>query len=105
MALVLIQGVVNSLEGAYSEEAILKARAEKDTYMRDDPVSPFNLEKHPVIFSPLIYFKPKEGWVFESRLEVYAEPEAVTILDTKGRERKGRRKRRERKGKGRGQSS
>ncbi len=68
---------------------ILHGRAEKDAYMRDNPASPFNYEKHPVEFSPLHYFEPDLNWVFESNLTVYAEPEAVTILDTKGRERKG----------------
>jgi uncharacterized protein (DUF1684 family) len=89
IALVLIQGFVLSTDGAYSVETIVTARAEKDAYMRDDPASPFNLAKHPVIFSPLQYFEPKAGWVFESRLEVYAEPVAVAILDTKGHERSG----------------
>ena len=64
-------------------------RAEKDAYMRDDTNSPFNYEKHPVAFTPLHYFAPSEDWVFRSRLTVYPDPEAVTIFDTKGRERKG----------------
>ena len=89
VALVLSSGIVVSMEGAFSADAIGEARAETDAYMRDDPASPFNYEKHPVVFSPLKYFEPKADWVFESRLEVYAEPEAVTIFDTKGRERKG----------------
>ena len=57
--------------------------------MRDDPESPFNYEKHPVVFAPLKYFEPRADWVFESRLEVYPDPESVTIFDTKGRERNG----------------
>jgi uncharacterized protein (DUF1684 family) len=89
VALVMSAGIVVSLEGAFSAEAIVAARAEKDASMRDEPTSPFNYEKHPVAFSPLRYFEPNPDWVFESRLEVYAEPEAVTIYDTKGRERKG----------------
>ena len=68
---------------------VLQARAEKDAYMRDNPASPFNYEKHPVEFSPLHYFEPSLDWIFESKLTVDAEPEAVTIFDTKGRERKG----------------
>ena len=70
-------------------DSIMAARAEKDTAMRDDPQSPFNNEKHPVEFAPLHYFAPNAAWVFESKLEVYPEPEVVTIFDTKGRERKG----------------
>ena len=57
--------------------------------MRDDANSPFNLEKHPVAFSPLRYFEPAAAWVFTSKLTVLAEPESITIFDTKGRERKG----------------
>ena len=89
VAFFMSSGIMGSLEGAFSAEAIVMKRAEKDATMRDDPASPFNYEKHPVAFSPLKYFEPKADWVFESRLEVYAEPEAVTIYDTKGRERKG----------------
>ena len=76
-------------EEAWSAEAVLASRAEKDAWMRDDPQSPFNNEKHPVEFSPLHYFAPDASWVFESRLHVYPEPTPITIFDTKGRERKG----------------
>lgn len=89
VALVLSSGLVVSAEDTFSADAIQEARTEKDAHMRDDSTSPFNYEKHPVVFSPLKYFEPTADWVFESRLEVYADPEAVTILDTKGRERKG----------------
>ncbi|HUG13204.1 MAG TPA: DUF1684 domain-containing protein [Opitutaceae bacterium] len=74
---------------AFSPEATLAARAEKDAWMRDDPQSPFNHAAHKVEFSPLHYFAPDAGWVFQSKLTVYAEQTPVTILDTKGRERKG----------------
>ena len=57
--------------------------------MRDDASSPFNLAKHPVEFSPLRYFEPDASWVFTSKLTVLAEPEPITIFDTKGREREG----------------
>jgi len=87
--LILIPGTVIVAAGAYSVEATVEARAEKDATMRDDPASPFNYEKHPVVFSPLHYFEPAAEWVFESQLEVYPEQEAITILDTKGRQREG----------------
>jgi uncharacterized protein len=74
---------------AFSPEATLAARAEKDAWMRDDPQSPFNHAAHKVGFAPLRYFEPDAGWVLQSKLTVYAEQEPVTILDTKGRERKG----------------
>ena len=73
----------------YAPDGVLAERAEKDAYMRDDPNSPFNYEKHPVKFTPLKYFEPNGDWVFQSRLEVYPDPEAVVIFDTKGRERNG----------------
>lgn len=75
---------------AFSAEETLAARAEKDAWMRDDPASPFNLASHKVEFSPLHYFAPDATWVFQSKLTVYGDPEPVTIVDTKGRERKGR---------------
>jgi uncharacterized protein (DUF1684 family) len=74
---------------AFSAEATLAARAEKDAWMRDDPQSPFNHAAHKVEFSPLHYFAPDAGWVFQSKLTVFAVPTPVTIFDTKGRERKG----------------
>lgn len=74
---------------AFSPEATLASRAEKDAWMRDNEQSPFNLASHKVEFSPLHYFEPDAGWVFQSRLGVYEEQKPVTILDTKGRERQG----------------
>ncbi len=74
---------------AWTAEGVLAARAEKDAWMRDDPQSPFNNEKHVVAFTPLLYFAPDASWVFQSRLHLYAEPEPIVIFDTKGRERKG----------------
>ena len=74
---------------AFSVEATMAARSEKDAAMRDNPQSPFNNEAHPVAFTPLHYFAPDAAWVFESTLTRYPNPEPVTILDTKGREREG----------------
>lgn len=71
---------------AFDAAAILKSRAEKDAFMRDHAQSPF--KQPPVVaFAPLKYFAPDAGWVFHSRLQPYPNPEAVTILDTKGRKR------------------
>ena len=68
--------------------AIVKFRAEKDAYMRDDPQSPF---KHApaVAFAPLKYFPPDPAWVLRSKLQIYPDQQPVTILDTKGRKRDG----------------
>ncbi len=85
--LFLCPGLANA-EG-FTADQILKARMEKDDWMRDDPSSPFNYEKHPVEFSPLRYFSLTATFVFESKLTVRADPEPVTIFDTKGRERQG----------------
>ena len=65
---------------------ILKSRAEKDAFMRDHAQSPFR-QPPAVAFAPLKYFEPDAGWVLQSRLQPYPNPEAVTILDTKGRKR------------------
>ena len=37
-----------------------------------------------VTFAPLKYFPPDAAWVFQSPLQIYPNPEPVTILDTKG---------------------
>lgn len=76
-------------DGLKAAESVVAMRAEKDAYMREDPGSPFNYEKHPVAFTPLQYFEPSPAWMFRSKLTVLAEPEAVVIFDTKGRERNG----------------
>lgn len=70
----------------FDAAAILKSRAEKDAFMRDHPQSPFK-QPPAVAFAPLKYFAPDAAWVFHSRLRPYPNPEAVTILDTKGRKR------------------
>ena len=72
----------------FNAAAILKSRADKDAYMRDNAQSPF---KRPpaVAFSPLKYFPPNPAWVFQSKLTPFKSQEPVTILDTKGRQREG----------------
>ena len=85
----LIAALSAPLGGAFSAEATLADRAGKDAYMRHDPNSPFNHASHKVEFTPLKYYEPDAGWVFESKLAAFPKQEAVTILDTKGRERKG----------------
>jgi hypothetical protein len=81
-------GAESSPAAGFDAAAILQARAEKDATMRDHEQSPF---KRPpaVAFAPLKYFPPDPGWVFRSKLTPYANPEPVTILDTKGRTREG----------------
>jgi uncharacterized protein (DUF1684 family) len=88
-AALLFAGAVHAAEAAgYDAAAILKARAEKDAYMRDDPQSPFKREPA-VAFAPLKYFPVDSGWVLQSRLQPYPDLQRVTILDTKGRKREG----------------
>ncbi|MDB4384689.1 DUF1684 domain-containing protein [Opitutaceae bacterium] len=89
VAVMLLLAPVGAIAEGFSVDRALDARKEKDGWMRDDPSSPFNYEKHPVEFSPLQYFAPTSAWVFESRLTVRPDPEPVTIFDTKGRERQG----------------
>ncbi|MBI4622745.1 MAG: DUF1684 domain-containing protein [Verrucomicrobia bacterium] len=73
---------------ALDAAAILSARAKKDDFMRNHPQSPFKRDPS-VTFAPLKYFPPDAAWVFRSKLQPYAHPEPVTILDTKGRKREG----------------
>jgi hypothetical protein len=87
-AAVLVGGLRAAEAGGYDAAATLRSRTEKDAYMRDDPASPFKREP-PVAFAPLKYFPPDPAWVFRSKLQAYPDPQPVTILDTKGRERHG----------------
>lgn len=90
LAVVLLwAGTVFVQAEEFSVKQTQESRAEKDAWMQDDATSPFNYEKHPVEFSPLRYFSPDASWVFTSKLKVLAEPEPITIFDTKGREREG----------------
>ena len=80
--------LVQAAEKAFDAAAVLKHRAAKDAYFRDNAQSPFN-KPVAVPFSPLKYFAPDPAWVFRSKLHPYPHPEPVTILDTKGRKRDG----------------
>ena len=66
---------------------IEKFRYEKNSSMKNDPDSPFNLDKN-VPFHPLKYFAVDPDYAFKSRLFKYANPDTVKIFGTKGEERK-----------------
>ncbi len=68
-------------------KGIEKFRQEKDDYMKNDPSSPFNLDKN-AHFKPLKYYDVNPDFVFKSKLYVYPNPDTVKILGTKGEERK-----------------
>ena len=68
------------------ELKIEKIRAEKDTYMKDSPSSPFNA-KGKVEFHPLNYFPVDSSFVFKSKLYEFAEKDTITIYGTKGEPR------------------
>lgn len=61
-------------------------RAQKDSFFRFDPNSPFNRDKS-VKFTGLKYFDVNPDFVFKSKLYRYAIPETVIVLGTKGEER------------------
>jgi uncharacterized protein (DUF1684 family) len=61
-------------------------RARKDTYLRTNPQSPFQAEPK-VAFSPLKYFPPDPGWIYQSKLKPEPRPRSVSIRDTQGEQR------------------
>jgi uncharacterized protein (DUF1684 family) len=76
----------SSEEISYIEE-VNKYRTEKDEYMENDFSSPFNF-KGKIKFEPLKYYEPNPDFVFKSKLNEYQPKDTITILGTKGEERK-----------------
>lgn len=68
-------------------DEVEKSRLEKNDYMKNDPSSPFNF-KGKVEFHPLKYYEVNPDFKFESKLIQYDPMDTVTILGTKGEERK-----------------
>ena len=68
-------------------KGIEKFRQEKDEDMKNDPSSPFNVDKN-AHFKPLKYYDVNPDFVFKSRLFKYDNPDTVKIFGTKGEERK-----------------
>ena len=66
---------------------IQKLRSEKDTYMKNDPGSPFNARTK-VEFHPLKYYDVDPSYVFKSKLYEYDQKDTISIFGTKGEERK-----------------
>jgi uncharacterized protein len=62
---------------------ILKERKDKDDFMREDPLSPFNRNEK-IEFSPLRYFDPDPRFVFKSKLYKYETSDSVFIWGTRG---------------------
>lgn len=67
--------------------SVEKSRQEKDEWMKNDPASPFRQDSS-VHAAPLIYFPVDPEFVFTSMLHEYETKDTVTILGTKGEERK-----------------
>ena len=76
-------------EIAYIEE-IEQRREITDEWMENDPNSPFNY-KGKIEFDGLNYFDIDPQFVFESRLYDYPTKDTITIMGTKGEERKAAR--------------
>lgn len=66
---------------------IEKAREEKNEFMKNNSYSPFNTG-YKVEFSDLDYFDVDPEFVFKSKLIEYQHKDTITILSTKGEERK-----------------
>src|SRR4051812_41850840 len=67
--------------------SILQHRAEADSVFRTEPESPFNKDTT-VHFHGINWFPPNLKFFFRSKLYRYPTPEVVTVLGTKGEERK-----------------
>lgn len=73
-------------EQAYVDKVLLK-RAEKAEYMKNDESSPFNRDEN-VNFTSLKYFDVNPAFRFESKLFEYESKDTVTVMGTKGEERR-----------------
>jgi len=76
----------NSAEEKYIQE-VEQYRHEKDDYMRNNPVSPFNQDST-IKFEPLNYYPVDPAFVFKSELHEYAQKDTITVFGTKGEARK-----------------
>lgn len=68
-------------------DSVMKFRAEKNDYMKNNPNSPFNM-KSKVEFKELNYFDVNLDLRFKSKLFRNEKMDTVTIFGTKGEERK-----------------
>lgn len=68
-------------------QKIEKIRSDKNNWMKNDPNSPFNF-KGKVEFHNLNYFDVDPGFVFKTKLVEYSPKDTVTVMGTKGDERK-----------------
>lgn len=66
---------------------ILEYRAKQDTFFRYSQDSPFNKDTS-IKYEGLKYFPPNLNFYFKSKLYKYKNPDTVTVLGTKGEERK-----------------
>ncbi len=85
--------IISSCKPGYTPEemeyikSVESQRVENDTYMKDNPNSPFNY-KGKVKFHPLKYYDVDPSLKFESKLSEYDQKDTVTIYGTKGEPRK-----------------
>ncbi|MCJ7554314.1 MAG: DUF1684 domain-containing protein, partial [Ignavibacteriaceae bacterium] len=62
-------------------------RAEKDFNLKNDPHSPFNRDPN-AKYDKLKYFDPDTNYIFKSILYSYEKQDTITIMGTKGEQRK-----------------
>ena len=66
---------------------LLMERAEKDFNLKNDPHSPFNRDPN-AKYDKLKYFDPDTNYIFKSKLYRYDKQDTITIMGTKGEQRK-----------------
>jgi uncharacterized protein len=66
---------------------IEKERAQKDSDMKNDPASPFNVDSN-AHYQPLKYYPVNPDYVFHSRLYRFYNMDTIDIYGTKGEARK-----------------
>jgi uncharacterized protein (DUF1684 family) len=62
-------------------------RTAADEFFRNDPASPFKRDSS-IAFTGIQWYRPDVGFVFKSKLYRFDNPDTVTILGTKGEERR-----------------
>lgn len=79
-------GKNESVVGGY-KGALMIERAEKDFNLKNDPHSPFNRDPE-AKYDNLKYYEPDTTFIFASKLYRYDSPDTITIMGTRGEQRK-----------------
>lgn len=66
---------------------LMMERAQKDFNLKNDPHSPFNRDPN-AEFENLKYYDPDTNFIFKSKLYRYENQDTITIMGTRGEQRK-----------------